>query len=108
MLLNKEIKHVFSEAILDCNAGAARGDGSAISTREKFLKFIALGEVPLADLEWLHSFYSKQAEDLKDQTNPLLDGLKGEVSYMMNYINSKYEITEDSGFTMIQAKEGSL
>ena len=105
MKLNDTIKHIFKEAILDLQQGAFRGDASVLKPLENFQKFLELGEVPLGYTDFVYRYYQNQSKDLAKQDDPRLRGLKSEVQYMVNYLNSNYTFEETDGMLVVTLKE---
>lgn len=105
MKLNATVENIFKEAIEDAKIGAAHGDFGAFQALTKFTKFIKDKEVSLADIEWLYRYYKRQRIDLETALDPRLDALRGEVNYMVNYLDSHYEFQELNDMLMVKVKQ---
>lgn len=107
--LNDTIKHIFKEALLDFETGMARGNESAITHYKIFKGYLDTNEIPVSDIGFLYRYYQNQEKDLKNQIDPRLDPFKAEVKYMVNFLNSKFKFTEDSGALMVEVNiEGGV
>jgi len=105
MKLNNTMAHIFKEAVLDSEQGAIRGDASAAACMERFQSFITLGEVPLSEMDFIYRHYQNQQKSLVGAIDPRLDGLKTEINYMLNYLNSHYDFKEMGEMLVVTLKE---
>ena len=71
---------------------------------KRFEAYLDQGFVPIQDIDFIYAYYQKQLEDLAFNPDPRLEGLKTEVNYMINKLNSKYTFEEVNGMLMVQLK----
>ena len=106
MKLNKTIRHIFQEAILDADEAINnRGSESAKITKSRFKSYLKLGEIPLGELDFVYDHYHKNKAQLDGMNDPCLDGLKSEVAYMVNHLNSHYDFKDINGMLIVTLKE---
>ena len=104
--INDTVKHIFKEAILDAEVATTHGNTKAAKFSRWFKDFLDLGEIPMETLGDIYSYYIVQETNLVTQTDPRMDGLKSEISYMLNFLRSNYDFEDINGMVVVREKEG--